>query len=42
VSETEVEKLMEQMDRWDAKHAKHEFIARMEKKLHRKERQNRS
>ena len=29
---------MEQIERWDAKQARHDFIARMERKLGRKER----
>jgi hypothetical protein len=38
MSNEEVEALMEQFDKWDAKHAKHDFIRRMERKLGRKER----
>jgi hypothetical protein len=32
------ENLMANFEKWDAKHAKHEFIHRMERKLSRKER----
>lgn len=38
MSQEEVEALMESFERWDAKHAKHDFIHRMERKLNRKER----
>jgi hypothetical protein len=38
MSNEEAEDLMEQFEKWDAKHAKHEFIRRMERKLVRKER----
>ena len=41
MSEHEAESLMEQIEKWDAKQAKHDFIARMERKLHRKERAGR-
>lgn len=37
MSEYEAEKFMEQLERWDAKQARHDFIARMERKLNRKE-----
>lgn len=37
MSSEEVEALMENFEKWDAKHAKHDFIERMERKLHRKE-----
>ncbi|MDB5184869.1 MAG: hypothetical protein JWN38_677 [Candidatus Saccharibacteria bacterium] len=37
MSSEEAEKLMDDFERWDAKHAKHDFIARMERKLRRKE-----
>lgn len=37
MSEAEEEALMERIEKWDAKQAKHEFLARMERKLHRKE-----
>jgi len=38
MSNEEAEALMEQFEKWDAKHAKHDFIRRMERKLVRKER----
>lgn len=38
MSNDEVESLMEDFEKWDAKNAKHMFISRMERKLHRKER----
>jgi hypothetical protein len=38
MSNEEVEALMNQFEKWDAKHAKHNFIHRMERKLDRKER----
>jgi hypothetical protein len=38
MSNDEVEALMDQLEKWDAKHAKHDFIHRMERKLDRKER----
>jgi len=38
MSNEEVETLMNQFEKWDAKHAKHNFIHRMERKLDRKER----
>lgn len=37
MSEEEVEALMSQLEKWDAKEAKHNFIHRMERKLHRKQ-----
>lgn len=37
MSYEEAEKLMETFEKWDAKHAKHNFLTRMEKKLTRKE-----
>ncbi|HVX57963.1 MAG TPA: hypothetical protein VHA37_09655 [Candidatus Saccharimonadales bacterium] len=37
MSSEEAEALMENLEKWDAKHAKHDFIHRMERKLHRKE-----
>ncbi len=37
MSSEEAEALMEQFDKWDSKHAKHDFIHRMERKLSRKE-----
>lgn len=41
MSESEEEALMERIEKWDAKQAKHDFLARMERKLHRKERAGR-
>jgi hypothetical protein len=38
MSNEEAEALMNQLEKWDAKHAKHDFIRRMERKLDRKER----
>lgn len=38
MSNEEVEALMDQLEKWDVKHAKHNFIHRMERKLGRKER----
>jgi hypothetical protein len=38
MSYEEAEALMEDFEKWDAKHAKQEFIHRMERKLGRKER----
>jgi hypothetical protein len=37
MSETEAEEVAQKFEYWDAKHAKHDFIARMERKLRRKE-----
>lgn len=37
MSNEEIEALMESFEKWDAKRAKHDFIHRMERKLHRKE-----
>ena len=37
MSTEEAEALMESFERWDAKHAKQDFIHRMERKLVRKE-----
>lgn len=37
MSNEEIETLMERLDKWDTKHAKQDFIHRMERKLHRKE-----
>lgn len=37
MSSDEAEQLMDSFEKWDAKHAKHEFISRMERKLSRKE-----
>lgn len=38
MSYDEAEALMDNFEKWDAKHAKHDFIHRMERKLSRKER----
>lgn len=38
MSNEEIEALMESFDKWDAKHARQDFLHRMERKLHRKER----
>lgn len=38
MSTEEAEVLMDSFEKWDAKHAKHDFIHRMERKLNRKER----
>jgi len=38
MSNEEAEVLMSKFDKWDTKHAKHEFLHRMERKLSRKER----
>jgi len=40
MSDEEAEALMERLEKWDAKHAKHDFIRKMERKLDRKERRN--
>ncbi len=37
MSNEEADKLMETFEKWDAKHAKHNFISKMERKMHRKE-----
>lgn len=37
MSEYEEDKFIEQIEKWDVKHARHNFIARMERKLNRKE-----
>ncbi len=37
MSDEEVENLMESFEKWDAKHAKQNFISRMERKLSRRE-----
>lgn len=34
----EADDFMQNFERWDAKHARHDFLSRMERKLHRKER----
>ena len=36
MTQYEADMLMEQIDKWDAKHARQDFLARMEKKLNRK------
>jgi hypothetical protein len=41
MSNEEAEALMENFEKWDAKHAKQDFIHRMERKLGRKERYDR-
>jgi hypothetical protein len=41
MSNEEVEELMDSFDKWDMKHAKQDFIHRMERKLSRKERSQR-
>lgn len=33
MSEIEAEIILKQIEKWDQKHAKHDFIARMERKL---------
>lgn len=38
----EADALMESFDKWDEKHAKQDFLHRMERKLSRKERSQRS
>jgi len=38
MSSEEAENLMENFEKWDAKHAKQGFLHRMERKLSRKER----
>ena len=41
MSNEEAEALMENFDKWDVKHAKQDFLHRMERKLSRKERSQR-
>lgn len=41
MSNEEAEALMNRFEKWDAKHAKQDFIHKMERKLHRKEHQTR-
>ncbi|HEX5744359.1 MAG TPA: hypothetical protein VFX84_02825 [Candidatus Saccharimonadales bacterium] len=41
MSNEEIDALMDSFDKWDAKHARQDFIQRMERKLHRKERTGR-
>jgi hypothetical protein len=42
MSNEEAEKLMETFEKWDAKHAKHDFISRMERKAHRRDQLDKS
>lgn len=42
MSNEEADDLMNQFEKWDVKNAKHNFITRMEHKLYRKERRDRS
>jgi len=42
MSNEEADALMNEFERWDARQAKHDFIARMERKLYRKERLGRT
>lgn len=42
MSNEEAENLMNEFEKWDARHARHDFITRMERKLYRKERLGRS
>lgn len=37
MSSDEAEKMMENFEKWDSKHAKQNFISKMERKIHRKE-----
>lgn len=37
MSSEEAEQLMETFEKWDTKHARQNFISRMERKMHRKE-----
>ncbi len=41
MSNEEADKLMESFEKWDTKHAKHDFLSRMEHKLDQKERSGR-
>jgi hypothetical protein len=41
MSQEEVDSLMESFEKWDTKHAKQDFLHRMERKLTRKERYSR-
>jgi hypothetical protein len=41
MSDEEAEALIERIEKWDAKHAKHDFIRKMERKMTRKERAGR-
>jgi hypothetical protein len=38
MSNEEAEAMMERFEKWDTKHARHDFIHKMERKLKRKER----
>ena len=42
MSNEEADALMESFEKWDVKHAKHDFIRKMERKMTRKERFGRS
>ncbi len=42
MSNEEADNMMDQFERWDQKHARHDFIARMERKLNHKEHRSRS
>lgn len=42
MSNEEIEQLMETFEKWDTKHAKQNFLSRMERKLSRKEHGDRS
>ncbi len=37
MSSEEADNLMETFEKWDSKHAKQNFISKMERKMHRKE-----
>ena len=37
MSQEEIDNMMETLEKWDAKQARHHFISKMERKLHRKE-----
>lgn len=41
MSNEEAEAIENQFEQWDTQHAKRDFISRMERKLHRKERYSR-
>jgi hypothetical protein len=41
MSEYEEDKFMEQIQKWDAKHARHNFLEKMNRKLDRKEHSDR-
>ena len=42
MSNDEADALMDSFEKWDAKHAKTDFLSRMERKLSRKERSGRA